>query len=145
MRMKVVNKMAQIHPCIRFATLIDPSVEMSRFVKIREGCVVCARTIMTVNIEIGKHVIITSGCNIGHDAVIHDFASIFPGVNLSGMTEIGCGTALGTGSQIIQGRTIGQNTIIGAGSTVIRDIPSDCVAVGCPCIPIKNRVNVSTR
>ena len=28
--------------------------------------------------------------------------------------------------------TIGDNVIIGAGSVVTRDIPSDSVAVGCP-------------
>lgn len=144
-RTATVKRMVNMLPSIKFATLIDPSVDISRFVIIKEGCIISARNVITVNIKIGSHVIITSGCNIGHDAVLHDFVTIFPGVNLSGMTRIGYGASIGTGSQIIQGRTIGQNTIIGAGSTVIRDIPSDCVAVGCPCIPIKNRVNVSTR
>ena len=38
------------------------------------------------------------------------------------------------------GVTIGDRTVIGAGSVVVRDIPSDCVAVGNPCSVIK-RVN----
>ena len=38
------------------------------------------------------------------------------------------------------GVTIGDRTVIGAGSVVVRDIPSDCVAVGNPCRVIK-RVN----
>lgn len=31
------------------------------------------------------------------------------------------------------GVTIGDNTVIGAGSVVTRDIPSNCVAYGSPC------------
>ena len=41
---------------------------------------------------------------------------------------------------ICPGVTIGDRTVIGAGSVVVRDIPSDCVAVGNPCRVIK-RVN----
>ena len=32
----------------------------------------------------------------------------------------------------------GDNVIIGAGSVVNRDIPSNCVAVGSPCRPVKS-------
>ena len=41
---------------------------------------------------------------------------------------------------ICPGVTIGDRTVIGAGSVVIHDIPADCVAVGNPCKVIK-RVN----
>lgn len=39
---------------------------------------------------------------------------------------------LGTGAKVIQGLSIGPNTVIGAGAAVIRDIPADCLAVGVP-------------
>lgn len=35
------------------------------------------------------------------------------------------------------GVTIGSNVVIGGGSIVVKDIPSDCVAVGNPCKPIR--------
>ena len=38
---------------------------------------------------------------------------------------------------ICPGVTIGDRTVIGAGSVVVRDIPADCVAVGNPCRVIK--------
>ena len=31
----------------------------------------------------------------------------------------------------------GSNVVIGGGSVVVKDIPSDCVAVGNPCKPIR--------
>ena len=38
---------------------------------------------------------------------------------------------------VMPGVTIGDNTIIGAGSVVTKDIPSNVVAVGNPCKVIK--------
>ena len=38
---------------------------------------------------------------------------------------------------ICPGVTIGDRVVIGAGSVVCKDIPSDCVAVGNPCHVVK--------
>ncbi len=38
---------------------------------------------------------------------------------------------------VLPGVTIGDNCVIGAGSVVVKDIPSNTVAVGNPCCPIK--------
>ena len=45
--------------------------------------------------------------------------------------------AINNGSQIIQGLTIGENTIVGAGAVVVRDLPANCTAVGVPAQVIK--------
>lgn len=47
--------------------------------------------------------------------------------------HIGRNCWLGAGVIVLPGVTIGDNTVIGAGSVVTRDIPSDVVAVGSPC------------
>lgn len=122
---------------IDFPILIHPSVIMSNLVKIGEGAIICAGCILTVNINIGNHVIINLDSTIGHDAKIDDFATIAPSVNVSGHVHIESYTNIGTSSSIIQNITIGQNTIIGAGSVVVKDIPPFCTAVGIPAKPIK--------
>lgn len=40
---------------------------------------------------------------------------------------------IGGGSILLAGVTIGENSVIGAGSVVNRSIPANCVAVGNPC------------
>lgn len=50
---------------------------------------------------------------------------------------IGNNVWIGGSVTILAGVTIGDNVTIGAGSVVTRDIPSNCVAVGNPCRPIK--------
>ena len=110
---------------------------MSDSVKIGAGSIVCAHTIITVDVNIGDHVVINLDCTIGHDAVLQNFVTLYPSVNVSGMANIGLCCELGTGMQIIQGKTIGDYSIIGAGAVVVKDIPSKCTAVGSPAKPIK--------
>lgn len=47
--------------------------------------------------------------------------------------HIESGVWIGAGAIILPGITIGENSVIGAGSVVTRDIPANVVAVGNPC------------
>jgi acetyltransferase-like isoleucine patch superfamily enzyme len=82
-------------------------------------------------------VIVNLDCTIGHDAIIGDYSTILPSVNISGFVKIEESVSVGTGSAIIQGVNIGKNTVIGAGSVVTKDLPPNCTAVGVPTKPIK--------
>lgn len=121
----------------KYPVLIHPSVIYSDKVTFGEGSIICAGNIITVNIEIGKHVIINLDCTIGHDAKIGDYSTILPSVNVSGNVDIEECVSVGTGSAIIQGIKIGNNTIVGAGAVVVKDLPANCTAVGSPAKPIK--------
>lgn len=120
-----------------YPVLVHPSVICSDKVKIGEGSIICAGNIITVNIEIGSHVIINLDCTIGHDAIIGNYSTILPSVNVSGYVKVNECVSLGTCCAVIQGISIGTNTIIGAGAIVVKDIPSNCTAVGSPAKPIK--------
>lgn len=122
---------------VKFATLVDPSVLVSKRVEIGEGSIICAGTIITVDIKIGNHVIINLYCTIGHDDVVIDFVTIYPSVNVSGNVLIGECSELGTGMQIIQGKRIAPNTIIGAGAVVVKDCAESGIYVGSPAKKIK--------
>lgn len=136
-RKNIIEKL-QSNPNIRFATVIDPSVILSDRVKIGEGTIICAGTILTVDITIGNHVIINLDCTLGHDDVIEDFVTIYPSVNVSGNVLVETCVELGTGMQIIQGKKIGKESILGAGAVVVKDIPEKCTAVGSPARVIRS-------
>ena len=121
----------------KYPVLIHPSVICSDSVSFGEGSIICAGNIITVNIEIGKHVIINLDCTIGHDAIIGDYSTILPSVNISGFVKTEECVSFGTGSAVIQGVNIGRNTIVGAGAVVVKDLPANCTAVGSPAKPIK--------
>lgn len=48
---------------------------------------------------------------------------------------------IGTRSIVLKGVTIGARSIIGAGSVVTKDIPTDCIAAGNPCRIIRHLEN----
>lgn len=143
-RESIINR-CKLNKHIIFATLIDPAAIVGDSVKIGEGCIVCANTVITVDVTIDSFSIVNLACTIGHDAHMHSFTTLYPTVNVSGFVQIGSNVEVGTGSQIIQGVSIGAGSIIGAGSVVVRDIPAHCTAVGVPAKPIKYHTDQSKK
>ncbi len=111
-----------------FATLVHPRTDMSKWVEIGEGSVICARNILTTNIKLGRHVQVNLNCTIGHDVIMGDYATLAPGVHVSGCVHIGKRAYIGTGAVIINGTqdnplVIGDDVIIGAGACLTKSIP----------------------
>ena len=135
-RERIYNKY-KANSNIKFANLIDPNVIMSDRISFGEGNIVCAGTIITVDIAIGNCNIINLDCTIAHDDVIENFVTVNPSVNVSGNVKLSSCCNIGTGTKIIQGLVIGDRSIVGAGAVVNRDIPENCTAVGVPAKVIK--------
>jgi maltose O-acetyltransferase len=110
-----------------------------------------------VQIHIGSNGFVNYGCvfldcnliTIGHDAQIgpgvHIYTAFHPvdaetrrsGLEAAKSVNIGHNVWLGGHCVICPGVTIGNNSVIGAGSVVVRDIPANRVAVGNPCRVIR--------
>ncbi len=123
----------------RFCTVVHPDAVLTRHVALGPGTVVTAGCILTNNIRLGAHVHLNLDCTVGHDSVLEDFATVAPGVHVSGNVRVGTGAYIGTGANILEKITIGPWSVVGAGSTVIRDVPRDATAVGSPAKVIKQR------
>lgn len=139
LKKKIVNK---INNKFKFATIIDPKVYIHDYMTIGEGTIIYEGAIITANIQVGNHVIISPKCGIGHDSIIKDYVSLLWNVNVSGNDVIEEGVMMGSGSTIIQGKKIGKGSIIGAGAVVIDDIDSFTTAVGVPAKVVKERYEI---
>ena len=112
----------------------------SKGVKVGEGVVFRDAKSVTIDltrpslIEIGDNVDI----NVNFTIMTHDFASgVFINkynelINSSGRVKLGNNIYIGRDVTILKGVSIGDNCVIGLGSIVTSDIPSDSVAVGSP-------------
>jgi len=121
------------------ATLIHPRVEHSRWVDFGEGSLTCAGVILTTNIRVGEHVHVNLDCTIGHDASLGAFATLSPGVHVSGHVSIGERVFVGTGATIINGSsserlTIGDGAIIAAGACVTKPVEPGALVAGVPAV-----------
>jgi maltose O-acetyltransferase len=110
------------------------------------------------NIFIGDNFYMNYGgvildCNtvhIGNDVLCAPYVQIYPayhpvdpqerltGRELAAPIKIGNTVWIGGGAIICPGVTIGDNTTIGAGSVVTKDIPANVVAAGNPCRVIRS-------
>ncbi len=79
------------------------------------------------------------GPNCGFYTAIHpiDAHQRNTGIELAKPIKVGSDVWFGGGVTVLPGVTIGNNVVIGAGSVVVKDIPSGVVAVGNPCKPIR--------
>lgn len=136
-RKQVVEKLQEIGA--NFHNAIHPSVIMSDFVELGKDVIICAGSILTVNIKIGDHVHINLSSTIGHDAIIGSYCTINPIVAINGNNHLGEGVYVGTGATFIQGISVGSWSTIGAGAVAIEHIPEKVVAVGVPAKVIKRK------
>ncbi len=125
-------------------------------VKIRLGLDVCKPE----NITIGSDVSISSGCvfhahapiEIGDGTLIaanvmiitanHDISK--KGLDAfyalkTGAVKIGSECWLGVGVIVLPGVSVGDGSVVGAGSVVTKDLPPGMICVGVPAKPIKER------
>ena len=105
------------------------------------------------HVHLGKNVYINYNATFVDDTHIYigDYTKLGPNVTLATAghpilpelrmktsqynlpIRIGCNCWLGAGVIVLPGITIGDNSVIGAGSVVTKDIPANVVAVGSPC------------
>ena len=121
----------------KFFTFIHKSVLIFDDIKIGEGSVICAGSILTTNIKIGRHAQLNRATNISHDVMIGDFFTTAPNVHISGNCEIGNRVYIGCGSSSKEKIKICDDVIIGLNSGVVKNINDSGVYVGTPAVKIK--------
>lgn len=93
-----------------------------------------------------------AGVVIGETAEVGNDVTIYQGVTLGGTGKekgkrhptIGNNVVISTGAKVLGSFKVGDNVRIGAGSVVLKEVPSDCTVVGVPGrIVVKDGVNLN--
>lgn len=143
---------------------LGENVKLSKFINLY-GCTIGDNTKIGAFVEIQKNASVGRNCKVSSHTFICEGVTIedyvFVGHNVCFINDaypratrsdgqlkteadwrvepvlVKKGASIGSGSTILGNVTIGENSIIGAGSVVTKDVPPDSIAVGNPARVIK--------
>jgi sugar O-acyltransferase (sialic acid O-acetyltransferase NeuD family) len=138
-RFNVYSQIIEKYPEFNFVNAIHPSVIIGNNVTLGVGIVAMAGCIFNPKSSIGDFTFFATGAQVEHDCIICDFASISAGSITGGFVKIGKYSAITLGVTIIDRLEIGENSVIGAGSLVVRSIPDNVLVYGNPAVIIRSR------
>jgi acetyltransferase-like isoleucine patch superfamily enzyme len=110
---------------VKYARVLGVDVgEGTRFMGIKLG----AFSTEPYLIKIGKNCLITADVQfVTHDGSIYHLKNKYPDVDYIDKIIVGDNVFIGLRAIILPGVTIGNNVVIGAGSVVTRNIPSNAI------------------
>lgn len=116
----------------RFASLISPRANISRYAKIGTGAVIQSGCNVSTRVVLGDFVKLNANANIMHESQVESFATVAPNAVVLGRCRIESKAYVGANATVLPARTIGTGAVVGAGAVVTRNVESDSVVVGSP-------------
>ncbi len=111
-------------------TLIHPFATVSKYAKLGEGCFVGPHVVVDNDVNIGYVSVINTGSTIGHHSVIGHAVHMAPGVHIAERVRIDDNSFVGIGSNVIPDIHIGNSVMVGAGSTVDKNVLPNTTMIG---------------
>lgn len=116
----------------KFISIICAGAYINPTATIGEGSFVAGWSCVSDNVVLGKHTIVHTFCDLGHDARVGDYASIEAYSFLGGYAEMGNESVMHVRSTLIRHKKIGNNVEVGSCSVVMRNIKDGLHVFGNP-------------
>ena len=115
-----------------FTSITHRTVILAQSSSVGEGVILSPNVVISDHAIISDHVSINISTSIGHDAFIGEFCNLSSHCDITGAVKINRGTFVGSSSVFIPSTTIGENSLIGAGSVVMNNIKAGAKVFGNP-------------
>lgn len=115
-------------------SLIHPAASVSRFATIAEGVQIHANSTVHPDVTIGNNSIISYGVGLSHNVTVQEHCYIACHSLIGAYTTVEDNVLVGMGTTTVSSKVpvIGHNSIIGAGSLVIKSVPQNSTVYGRP-------------
>lgn len=117
---------------------IHPSAIISAGAKLEDGIWVNAKSFIGYKAELKSGSLVNTGAIIEHHNIVEECVQIDPAVVTVGNVALRARCHIHTGSIILNHVEIGADSIVGAGSLVMKSLPKKVLAFGSPAKVIKN-------
>lgn len=138
MRKKMMKKYSE--KGFELAKFIHPFAYVSNKSNIEDGAVILPFCYIAQDVEIGKNVLLHSGCKIENNCVIENNCFISVNSFVGARTKIKDTVFIGPGTVIRDNIIIGNNSIMGMGSVVTKSIENNSVCYGNPAVKIRENL-----
>jgi sugar O-acyltransferase (sialic acid O-acetyltransferase NeuD family) len=112
--------------------IISPIAHVSSYANIEEGTIVMHHALINAGASVGKGCIINTKALIEHEAVIGNFCHISTAAVVNGQANIGDSCFIGSNTVIGNNTNVTANTVIAAGSQVLKSIENPGTYIGQP-------------
>lgn len=134
----VINKIYKAYKLRQYNSYTIAEYFREQGAQIGEGCSIIPTVLSTEPylVKIGNHVTIAQGVKfITHDGGAWLFRKKVPDLQVFGPIIIEDNCVIGQNAILFPNIRIGKNSIVGAGSVVITDVPPDTIVMGIPARP----------
>lgn len=121
----------------QFINLIHPNSAISSKIDQCQGLLIFPNVVISVDVKLGDFISIQSFSFIGHDANISNWCHINTFCSINGFVNMAESVQMYTHATVLPKFNIGQNTIIGAGSMVMKNLPENITVFGNPARELK--------
>ncbi|WP_299896373.1 NeuD/PglB/VioB family sugar acetyltransferase [uncultured Aquimarina sp.] len=116
------------------------TVSIAPDVTIGEAVYMLAGNIVMPHTNIGNYIMINMDSTIAHHVTLEDGVFMSSGVNIGALINVRKNAYIGMGVTAMTGvKEIGKETLIGAGTVIIKDVPEYTTVVGNPARVIKTK------
>jgi acetyltransferase-like isoleucine patch superfamily enzyme len=144
-----LGKNVRLHGFVNlYGCEIGDDVKIGAFVEIQKGAKIGSRCKISSHTFICEGVTLEDGVFVGHSVTFTNDRyprAINGGDQLQAEADWECiptlvkrGASIGSGATLLCGITIGENSMIGAGSVVTKDVPAGVIVVGNPARAVRS-------